>query len=348
MFIRSPHNPLITPQDIIPSRPDFEVIGAFNAGVTRYKSETILLIRIAERPIAQEQGVLLCPHLADNGEMSVLRVRLDDSDWDMSDSRKLRHLASGVVYLTSISHLRLARSSNGIDFTIEPQPWLSPATEYERFGIEDCRITQIGDTYYVNYSAVSIYGIGTALVSTRDFVHIERHGLIFAPANRNICIFPEQIGGNYICYHRPMPGMFGSLDIWIARSPDLIHWGRFDRVINSQSKGWQSGRVGGGAPPIKTSEGWLSIYHAADANDTYSLGAFLTPLDNPEQIIARSQTPILFPEAPYETKGFFRNVLFTCGMVVMDGDIYLYYGAADERIALAQSSVDSLISHLSK
>jgi predicted GH43/DUF377 family glycosyl hydrolase len=337
---------LITPQDVTPSRAGLEVVGAFNAGVAVYQGEVILLMRVSERLAHQEAGYQLCPYIDPEGALQTVRVKLDDPAWDTSDPRKFQHKATGEVYLTSISHLRLARSSDGNRFTVGPSPWLAPATQYESFGVEDCRITKIGDTYYVNYSAVSRYGVATALASTQDFVAFERHGLIFPPANRNVSIFPEQVSGQYVCYHRPMPGMFGSFNIWIARSPDLLHWGGHELVINAQPDGWQSGRVGSGAPPIKTDRGWLSIYHAADREDFYSLGAFLTPLDNPAYITYQSKSPVLSPEASYETDGFFGNVVFTCGAVERDGIISVYYGAADDSIALAQYPLADLVDWL--
>ena len=343
MFTRHPNNPLISPSDVRPSRADFEVVGTFNAGVALFNDEVILLLRVSERPQKQELNFILCPYLSTAGEITIKRVRVDDPEWDTTDSRKVQHIATGEMFLTSISHLRLARSADGVQFTIESEPWLAPDTNYERFGVEDCRITQIEDTYYVNYSAVSPYGVSTALVSTKDFITIERHGLIFPPANRNVSIFPEKINGQYICYHRPMPGMFGSMNVWIGRSPDLLHWGEYETVVNAQRDGWQSGRVGSGAPPIKTEKGWLSIYHAADRENYYSLGAFITPLDDPATIIYKSHEPILYPQEAYETNGFFGNVVFTCGAIVKGEMLYLYYGSADEHIALAEVSLDVLL-----
>jgi len=132
------------------------------------------------------------------------------------------------------------------------------------------------------------------------------------------------------------------MNIWMAASPDLIHWGELRLVLESQGEG----RIGGGAPPIKTDQGWLSIYHVADGRDRYCLGAFLTALDAPERIIAMSAAPILAPEAPYETSGFYGNVVFTCGAVVQGDLLRLYYGAADERIALAEASLSELVRSL--
>lgn len=346
MFVRHPHNPLIVPAMVKPSRPDFEVIGAFNAGATLYEGEVLLLVRVAERPAALPDGWVRCPYYTPEGELEVRHVARADPAWDTSDPRLARNRATGELLLTSVSHLRLARSRDGVHFSVARQPWLTPAPPYESFGLEDPRITRLGGMYYVNYTAVSPHGIATALISTPDFVHITRHGIIFPPDNRDVTLFPEQVGGRYVCYHRPMPGMFRRMSIWLATSPDLHHWGDSRLVLGGQQGQWDAGRVGGGAPPILTERGWLAIYHGADERNRYSLGAFLTPFDEPGRIIARSPGAVLGPEAPYERDGFFGNVVFTCGAVAMDGRVWLYYGAADETVALAEAPLDQLLEGL--
>ncbi|MHB8628145.1 MAG: glycoside hydrolase family 130 protein [Aggregatilineales bacterium] len=343
---RNAHNPLIRPRDVRPSYADFEVIGTFNAGVALFQDEIILLLRVAERPVQREAGQIFYPHMAEDSQISVQSVAQDDPHYDTHDARMIRNRHTDDVVLSSISHLRLARSNDGIHFTIADTPWLRAEPPYETFGVEDARITRIGDTYYVNYSAVSRYGIATALVSTTDFQQIERHGIMLPPANRDVVLFPERIGERYVCYHRPMPGTLGGLNIWQANSPDLQHWGGHRIVLEAQPEGWEAGRVGGGAPPIRTDHGWLSIYHAADRQDRYCLGAFLTPLDEPGRVIARSREPILSPEADYETHGFFPGVVFGCGALVVDGQVRVYYGAADESIALAEAPLDAVLAAL--
>lgn len=348
MFTRHPKNPLISPGDVLPSHPDFEVIGTFNAGVTTYQDETLLLVRVAERPISPSPEIILCPYLEEDGGLALHAIKRDDPDYDTNDPRAVRNNKTGDMWLTSISHLRLARSRDGVDFTVADHAWLEGEPPYEAFGVEDARITEIEGRYYVNYTAVSPFGIATALVSTADFRSITRHGLIFAPSNRDVAIFPEKVNGQYLAYHRPMPGGFARLNIWIADSPDLLHWGNLRYVLESKPGDWEGGRVGGGAPPVKTEYGWLSIYHAADERDRYCLGAFLTALDAPERIIACSRRPIFEPEAPYETHGFYGNVVFACGAVAQGDTLRVYYGAADERIALAEVSIKALVEKLDR
>lgn len=106
---------------------------------------------------------------------------------------------------------------------------------------------------------------------------------------------------------------------------------------------WDSARVGAGAAPIKTAQGWLSIYHGANAENRYCLGALLLDLHNPSLVLARSEQPIMEPTESYEITGFFGNVVFTNGHVVVGDVIHLYYGASDEVICLAQLSISEIL-----
>lgn len=346
MFVRHSSNPLISPAQLKASRPDFEVIGTFNAGAALVEGETLLLVRVAERPLDRDAGWILCPYLGPDGKLTMLRIRPDDPAYDTRDPRFVVERATGAVTLTSISHLRLARSQDGVHFTVADEPWLEAQPPYETFGVEDARITCLDGVYYVNYTAVSQQGIATALVRTTDFKTVERLGIIFPPSNRDVAIFPQKVNGLYTCYHRPMPGEFGKFSIWTATSPDLVRWGDHKLVLSGSSEGWDSGRVGGGAPPIMTDAGWLSIYHAADRTHRYCLGAFLTPEDDPARVVARSRTPIFEPVTDYETGGFFPNVVFTCGLVVQGDTLRMYYGASDDTVALAEASISDIVDQL--
>lgn len=348
MLTRFTENPLITPSHIPPSQPGLEVIGTFNAGAIEYGNEVLLLVRVAERPIARDAEAISYPVLNSAGEIQIKAVARSDEQYDLHDPRIIRHLPTGRITLTSMSHIRLARSTDGRHFTIEPFPFLKPTAPYESFGIEDARITYLASDqrYLINYSAVSPLGIATGMVTTTDFTHVQRHDLIFPPANRDVVIFPERINGQYVAYHRPMPAYIGDFNMWIAYSPDLKHWGGHRALLQVEPNGWESGRIGGGAPPIRTEQGWLSIYHAADRHDRYCLGAFLTSLDDPARIIGRTKRPILEPVAPYEASGFFPNVVFTCGCIVHNDQLVIYYGAADQTIAAASIALHDLVDEL--
>ncbi len=131
--------------------------------------------------------------------------------------------------------------------------------------------------------------------------------------------------------------------MWIARSRDLEYWGKHECLAGPRKGKWDSARIGAGASPIKTEKGWLEIYHGANEDNTYCLGAMLLDLDDPTRVIARSEDPIMVPTTDYEKYGFFGKVVFTNGHLV-DGDtVTVYYGASDEVICGAEFSIKGIL-----
>jgi len=332
---RAPENPIVRPEDVKPSRDDFEVIGAFNAGVTRLRDEVILLLRVAEKPAAGGADMVLSPiYDVDAGEIIIRPFARDDPKNDFSDPRLI--IRPKETYLTSISHLRLARSTDGIRFRIADTPALGPANEYETFGIEDPRITSIDSMFYIDYVGVSPLGVTTCLASTRDFQTFERHGVIFHPDNKDVVIFPARIAGRYHALHRPHSSLFLRNDVWLAESPDLLCWGHHRHLLGTRDGWWDELRIGAGAVPVRIDEGWLEVYHGADRNNRYCLGAVLLDAEQPWQVLARSDRPLFEPQTDYERAGFFGNVVFTCGLLLEDDRLKLYYGAADTSLCYAE------------
>lgn len=342
---RCKQNPLLTPSDVLPSRPDFKVDGIFNCGVAEYNGEIILLCRVAESVICENENEVKVPVVVKKDGRDVLDVitycKNEHPEIDFTDSRHVTKIGgkkNKVLNLTSLSHLRIARSVDGIHFTVDETPAIWPISEEESWGMEDPRITKIRDVYYINYTSVTENGPATSLISTKDFVNYERHGIIFAPENKDVTIFPEKIGDMYVAFNRPVPCGIGSPEMWVAKSPDLIHWGEqkhFCGLSKEDEDRWDNGRIGGGAVPFKTEKGWVKIYHAADKNDRYCLGAFLLDPEDPSKVLAKTAVPILEPEEDYEKKGFFGNVVFTCGCLHQGDMVMIYYGAADDKICRA-------------
>lgn len=348
--VRSPENPIVTPAMVPPSRPDLEVVGVFNPAAIRHEGEVILLLRVAEAPRGIGPDEIAAPvYDHASGRLDIVRWPRTAPGVDTTDARMI--VADGRTWLTSISHLRVARSSDGIHFRLEPTPALSAATAYEAFGVEDARITLLDGSYWINYTAVSSHGIATALASTRDFVSFERHGIIFPPNNRDVTIFPERIGSRCVALHRPMPSGIGDTAIWFAASPDLRAWGDHRLVAAPRPGSWEDVKIGGGAVPFRVHVGgrdaWLAVYHGVSGSPhVYSLGALLLDGEDPSRVIGRSREPILSPAAPYERGGFFGGVVFTCGLVV-DGDrVRVYYGAADGVTAVADLSLAGIVEGL--
>lgn len=347
---RLPENPILTPAMVPPSRPDFKVVGVFNPGVIRHGDDVVLLLRVAEAPLLKSGSELAAATFnASSGQIEIERWAADTPGLDKSDPRVI--VVDGRMWLTSLSHFRVARSTDGVRFEVEPVPAMSAATELESYGIEDPRITLLDGTYWINYTAVSPHGIATALASTRDFRNFERHGIIFAPPNRDVTIFPEKIGGSYVALHRPMPEGPGEHAIWIARSPDLTVWGEHRLIASARRDSWDDGKVGGGAVPFRVraagQDAWLAIYHGVKRSTSeYSLGALLLDARDPARVIGRSSQPILKPETDYERSGFFGGVVFTCGVLAEGDRVRVYYGAADGVTAVADLSLEDILSGL--
>jgi beta-1,2-mannobiose phosphorylase / 1,2-beta-oligomannan phosphorylase len=341
---RFTENPILSPADIRPSIAGMKVECLLNPGVFRFAGKTWLLLRVAERP-EQKAGKTTFPILGPDGAIEILEFDNADPRLDRADPRVINY--AGKDYLTTMSHLRLTASDDGINFREDRAhtPMFGHG-ELESFGIEDCRVTQIGDSYYLTFTQVSPHGVGVGLRSTTDWLTIREHGMILPPHNKDCAIFNEQIAGLHYALHRPSSPMLGGNYIWLAESPDLIHWGNHRCLAHSRSGMWDSARVGAGAAPIRTPDGWLEIYHGADANHRYCLGALLLDLESPWKVLARSNDPIMEPVAEYERTGFFGNVVFTNGHLV-DGDtLTLYYGASDSVICGARFSIQEILQTL--
>ncbi len=331
---------------IKPSREGYRVKGAFNPGATEYNGEILLLLRVAEDCIPKE-GYTSVPYYDfknGKGSAQILEKSLSDPDIKLKDTRGVVY--KGADYLSTASHIRIARSNDGVHFTVDDNPFIYPCNETESFGVEDCRVTKIEDTYYLTYTAVSPDGWATSLATTTDFVSIERKGLIFPPPNKDVSIFPDKVNGKYCGLHRPHNQGFGKPSIWYTESRDLLHWGNNKCLLRPRDNEWECIKIGGGSHPIKTREGWLEIYHGKGKDDKYSLFLLLLDLDKPWKILKRGKKPFAFPEMDYETMGFFPNVLFTNGLIVRDnGEILLYYGACDETACLIRTTIDELLNN---
>lgn len=341
---RFKQNPILKPSDLKPGIEGMEITCLLNPGVFKMNGKTWLLLRVAERP-TQIEGKISFPVYNDQGEIEVLSFDKNDPQMDASDPRVIKY--KGQNYLTTLSYLRLVYSEDDVNFFEDPDyPPIFGEGELESFGIEDCRVATMEDGYFLTYTEVSPVAVGVGLIETKDFKSYKREGMIFPPHNKDCAIFEEKIGGKYYALHRPSSPELGGNYIWLAESYDRIHWGRHKCIAITREDSWDSARVGAGAAPIKTDEGWLQIYHGANADHRYCLGALLLDLNDPSKVLARSVEPIMEPIAEYEKTGFFGNVVFTNGHYV-DGDkLRIYYGASDEVICGADFSISEILNTL--
>lgn len=337
-------NPLLKPSQLKPMIDGMEIVCLLNPGVFRYNGRIWLLLRVAERP-KQIEGRISFPVYTPEGEIKVISFDKNDPDLDASDPRVIGY--RGQNYLTTLSYLRLVCSEDGVNFYEDPAyPPIFGKGELESFGIEDCRVATTEEGFFLTYTEVSPVAVGVGLMHTTDFKHFDRHGMIFPPHNKDCALFEEKIGQYFYAFHRPSSPELGGNYIWLAESPDRLHWGNHRCVATTREGKWDSARVGAGASPIKTPRGWLEIYHGATRENRYCLGALLLDLNDPSKVLARSEEPIMEPIAPYEQTGFFGNVVFTNGHYVEGDTIHMYYGASDEVICKATLSISEILATL--
>ncbi len=335
---------LLRPEDVAPSQDDMHVVGVFNPGVAMTPGGPVLLVRVAEAPKTRAGWIGL-----PRWNVRESRIECDwvhEADVVRDDSRSVRFRCDGAVRLTFVSHLCLVRLSDArtVD-RIESRRFL-PTDPLEEYGVEDPRITRIGDFYYITYVAVSPHGPATALASTRDFRSFHRHGVIFCPDNKDVVLWPEKTAGRFLALHRPsLSAALTHPEIWTAKSDNLMHWGEYRPLYAGRST-WESARVGAGTPPLRTSAGWLTLYHGKEGDDhrpgSYRSGVLLHDLNEPTRLLA-SAGPVIVPQEDFERIGFVPDVVFPTGLVAEDDTAIIYYGAADAVTGVTQVRLPDLL-----
>ena len=253
--------------------------------------------------------------------------------------------------IDGIPHLYLGYSKDGIVWTFDKDKIRFVNEKGEPFMPRyayDPRLIKIDDTYYIIW-CTDFWGAALGLAKTKDFKHFVRLENPFMPFNRNGVLFPRKINNNFVMLSRPSDNghtPFG--DIFLSESPDLVYWGKHRHVMARGKEWWQSLKIGGGAAPIETSEGWLLFYHGVVRTCNgyvYSMGACILDIDNPSIVKYRSNSYVLTPEEWYEERGFVPNVVFPCATLndAETGRIAIYYGAADSYVALAFTTVDEIV-----
>jgi predicted GH43/DUF377 family glycosyl hydrolase len=274
--------------------------------------------------------------------------------------------------------LGLLESDDGVHFRhVVDEPVFTPAMMGWPLGsVQDPRVVKIDGTFYMTYAVrpfaihfgqppgfrLADYYDGyhgpednytrSAVAISDDLVHWE-HLAFCTPEgidDRDVILFPEKIGGRFAALRRPQTGPYALRppSIHVAYSDDLRTWSAPQFVAAPREDlAWEAGKIGGSSPPIRTEAGWLTTYHAVDADTVYRVGAMLLDLNDPARVLARTRVPILEPQTDYERLGLIiPNVVFPCGGVVRDGTLHLYYGCTDTCIAMASAPLDELVQHV--
>lgn len=285
-----------------------------------------------------------------------------------------------------VIRLGLAESEDGYHFArVSDRPVFSPSEDGPDSGcVEDPRIVRFDDCFYITYAYRS-YAPGrywtfdhdevfkpvcganspvtikenmgnTGLAVTKDFRRYRRLGRLTQPDldDRDVILFPEKVGGSFVMLHRPKQYVgeaygVNQPSIWMKFSDDLLSWEtKPSHLLITGRKGSWEEKIGGSTPPIKTEKGWLMLYHGVEygGQGYYRVGAMLLDLNNPLKVLARTPEPILEPEYDFEMNGIYNGCVFPTGNVLLDGTLYVYYGAADKYVGVATCKVEELLNHL--
>jgi predicted GH43/DUF377 family glycosyl hydrolase len=238
-----------------------------------------------------------------------------------------------------------AESADGYQWKVGDMIPLPDTEEYRYFGHNqyDPRITRIGDTFFMTF-CVHGPAVRMGLMSSQDLYTWQWEGFISGNGFRNTVLFPEKIDGLYTALERPN----AAGEIWVTQSPDLHFWGRQRLLLAPGQVSWGWSKIGPCGTPIKTSRGWLIIFHGVqiicENEFIYHAGILLAELTAPWKLISLGDEPILSPSEPYELMGHAPNVVFASTQIVEeDGTVKIYYGAADRYQCLATSSIDLLL-----
>lgn len=278
-------------------------------------------------------------------------------------------------------HLGLAKSLDGFHFErLSDKPVLSPDINgADGGGVEDPRLIKMGDWYYLTYASrtfapgqywredkehfgfepefgplfLCTNGSVTHLAISKDLRNWKKLGRITDSRydDRDAYIFPEKVNGKFVKLSRAMEKCGEGYEnenpaIWISYSDDMMEWGE-EKLLIKGEEWWEDKKVGGSTPPILTKYGWLALYHGVSSKDGgYRVGALMLDKNDPEKILARTRDFIMEPEFDHETQGYYNGCVFPTGICVVDGTMYVYYGAADKFVCVATADLDTFCREL--
>lgn len=319
---RSPANPVLSARDV-----PYAASLVFNAGVVKYQGRYVMLFRNDYGSTEEEW-------------------RAHFRDPDNAPAPKLE------------TNIGLAESADGVRWEVHKKPVFTMRSE-EFIRAYDPRLTVIDGRVHLCFAVDTRHGLRGGVAVTDDFEKFDVLSLS-APDNRNMVLFPERIGGKLVRLERPFPvysrGGGEFFDVWCSASPDGRYWGDTALVLGGESVPFANAKIGPAAPPVRTRLGWLTTFHAVeiverelsawhpDWHKRYVAGLMLLDLDDPRKVVAMAPAPLIDPETGYEKTGFRGEVIFPGGMVLEDdGEVKIYYGAADTVECLATAALDDLL-----
>jgi predicted GH43/DUF377 family glycosyl hydrolase len=315
----------------------------------------------------KRHGVILAPEGKIGAVFNPAAAKLDDGRFVLL----ARSVPKGYTKIGAVnqfddaytSHLSLWSSSKPDgDFKLVEPFALTPGDGFDKYGVEDPRISKVGDTYYIFYTSIAIglgqkdasKGIRIAMASTKDFKSFKKHGVVGPDrCSKAGCLI--ETGGKLWFLWKDEQGVERTM---LSPAPkdfeDPAAWKKFwvahdlekDQLIGPQANGHEGHGIEPGAPPFAIPEGLLNVYSSISADFKWSISVMLLDKNDPRRIVAKTEGPVLKPETPYELAGDVNNVVFPCGALVEGGRLYVYYGAADTVCAVASEAVDTIKAQL--
>lgn len=312
---RHPDNPILTAKDV-----PYHATLVFNAGICKYQ-----------------------------GKYQGKYVMVFRNDFGDEEKKELHGRNQGLAF-----------SDDGIKWTVEPNPLFHDQPDHFMYGVQDARLTVLEGKVWMTGWYIKGGGEVGVTATTEDFEKWEILN-ICVPRNRNHVIFPERINGKIVRLERPFVGKGQRFHTWISSSPDGRYWGDTELLLHNEDKyfPWVNDKMGPAGPPIRTKKGWFAVIHGVDRDDSrkgwgwsgtwpkrYSAGLMLLDKDDPYKLIGLSKGPVLVPEPEYayEAHGYRDYVIFPGASILEDdGEVKIYYGAADTVECLATAHIDDLL-----
>lgn len=334
---------LIEPTDLKATSGKFEVLGVLNPGAARLPDGKIFMyVRVIEKlKKTEDDKYFYVPRMVGKKKFEVVIDKFKRKD--VAGNGELDIVfPDGTKRLNFISHFRrVVLDKNGMRIlSMDKKPSFYGIGSDGELGVEDPRITKIGNRYVMTYVSLSRdYNISTALATSDDGLNWTRQGIIFNEQDKDVVIFPERVNGKYVAFDRPEGNFeFSQPHVWIAYSSDLKAWGGLKPMPCLHYDHGACTRTGAGPPPIKTAKGWLLLYHAVtefketeSENEVvervrdifkgkkdvqkelkalrhevvrniaiYAVGGALFDLENPEKMLKKSPGFVIVPEKKYE------------------------------------------------
>ena len=326
------------------------VLGAFNPGLTRLPSGNLLMmVRVAEalRKPTWEGHIHAIRWSDDGYTLDAWSIEFVDT----ADPRKFTMRGGGwkVMALTSLSWLLpVELDADGLKVVhVHYDRAIAPSTSYQCYGIEDARISKVGGRYLMTTCSVSPERHCTTLYTSEDALEWRLEGIVLDHQNKDMLIFEGQIDGRYWAQTRPLGDLYFAYppgsewragpSINLASSPDALHWKPHDQPgIRPHAATLSTARMGGGAPPIRTDDGWLTLWHGVEPSGVvgiYRTYWTLLDLEEPSRTVRTQHQPLIEPRPdlldPIRDQVYLENVVFTTGIADAGDHYVVASGEAD-------------------